>query len=344
MFTIKRALALVVGMALALGLAACGTSSSSSTQSQGPAPAAASTTAPGKHVTIDMSVPAADHGWLAAISANAKAQAAKYKDVTLNLVNTATTAADQQAQIATMIKEKPDVLVVLPYDGAPLTPIAMQAMKAGIPVVNIDREFTQPGAQRTVIEGDNYGVGYQAGLYFAKQLNCSGDIAEIQGIAGISVTQQRTQGFANGLKAGCPNGGIKIVATQPGNFLPTTGQQVMATILKAHPEIKAVYTHDDDMAQGVVAAIKQAGAQNRIWVTGVGPSKAAMEQIQQGGLYRATFTYSPIMSASAVSLARLIAQGKGMSDLTEPSVPNKIVVPSTLIDHSNVAQYMQYGF
>jgi ribose transport system substrate-binding protein len=330
---------------LALGLVACGggkkASSSATPAVKG---SAAQSSAPGKHVTIDMSAPAADHGWLAAISNNAKAQAKQYSDVTFHLVNTATTAADQEAQIETMIKQKPDVLVILPFDGAPLTPVALKAMKAGIPVIDIDREFTQPGAARAVIEGDNYGVGYQAGLYFAQQLHCSGDIAEIQGLAGISVTQQRSQGFQDGLKSGCPNGGINIVARQPADFLPTKGQQVTATILRAHPEIKAIYTHDDDMAQGVVAAIKQAGKQNSVWITGVGPSAAAMKQIQQGGLYRATFTYSPIMSASAVSLARLLGQGKGLSELAEPSIPNKIVVPSDLVDKANVGQYLKYGF
>lgn len=333
-------------IALALGLVACtGGGKKASGSSSATAPiSAAQSAAPGKHVTIDMSAPAADHGWLAAISKDAKAQASQYHDVSFHLVNTATTAADQEAQIETMIKQKPDVLVILPYDGAPLTPVALKAMNAGIPVIDIDREFTQPGAARSVIEGDNYGVGYQAGLYFAQQLHCSGDIAEIQGLAGISVTQQRSQGFRDGLKAGCPNGGINIVASQPADFLPTKGQQVTATILRAHPEIKAIYTHDDDMAQGVVAAVRAAGKGNSVWITGVGPSAAAMKQIQEGGLYRATFTYSPIMAASAVSLARLLVEGKGLSDLAEPTIPNKIVVPSQLIDKDNVSQYLKYGF
>ena len=41
---------------------------------------------PGKKVTIGFSAPAADHGWIAAITNNAKAQAATYSDVTFNAV------------------------------------------------------------------------------------------------------------------------------------------------------------------------------------------------------------------------------------------------------------------
>ena len=42
--------------------------------------------APGKQVTIGFSAPAADHGWIAAIANNAKAQAAQYPDVTFEAV------------------------------------------------------------------------------------------------------------------------------------------------------------------------------------------------------------------------------------------------------------------
>src|SRR4051812_33226377 len=42
--------------------------------------------APGKAVTIGFAAPAADHGWIAAITNNAKAQAKEFKDVTLNAV------------------------------------------------------------------------------------------------------------------------------------------------------------------------------------------------------------------------------------------------------------------
>lgn len=42
-------------------------------------------------------------------------------------------------------------------------------------------------------------------------------------------------------------------------------------------------------------------------------SAPGADLIAQGGLYRATFHYNPSMSGSAVSLAKLIAEHKGMS-------------------------------
>ena len=69
-------------------------------------------------------------------------------------------------------------------------------------------------------------------------------------------TTDRSKGFADTLKKKCPGGGIKIVAKQPGDFNPDQGLKVMENILQAQKKIDAVYTHDDDMAQGVVQAIR----------------------------------------------------------------------------------------
>ena len=276
-------------------------------------------------------------------SKNAQKAADQYDDVEFQLLEAAD--ADSQAQqIEQAISQKPDALVVLPQDGAALTPVAQKAERAGIPVVNIDRLFTTPDAATATILGDNYQIGVLAADYISNELNCEGNVVEIQGLAGISVTTDRSKGFTDELKKVCPNGGIKIVASQPGDFNPDTGLRVMENILQAQPDIDAVYTHDDDMAQGVVQAIRNAGRQDEMFLTGVGGSQDAMSQIAEGGLYRATFLYNPNMAASAVNMARLIALGEGFSELVPPEVPRQVIVPAAVVTQDNVADYEQYAF
>jgi ribose transport system substrate-binding protein len=297
----------------------------------------------GKTVNIIASVPPTDHGWLGAISKNAKAAAEQHDDVDFELLQAAD--ADSQAQqVEQAIAKKPDVLVVLPQDGAALTPVAQKAEKAGIPVVNIDRLFTAPDAATATILGDNYQIGILAADYIADELKCKGNVAEIQGLAGISVTEDRTKGFTDELKKKCPDGGVKIVASQPGDFNPDQGLKVMENILQAEDQIDAVYTHDDDMAQGVVQAIRNAGRDDEMFLTGVGGSQDAMEQIKQGGLYRATFLYNPNMAATAVNMARLIGLGEGFPELVPPEVPRQLVVPAAVVTKDNVDDYEQYAF
>ena len=106
----------------------------------------------------------------------------------------------------------------------------------------------------------------------------------------------------------------------------------------------AVYTHDDDMAEGVVAAIENAGREDEMILTGAGGSCAAFDQIESGGLYAATYLYSPTMAGSAVNMARLIALGQGFSDLVEPEVPSLVVVPPTEVTQDNVNDLRELCF
>jgi ribose transport system substrate-binding protein len=347
--SLKRLIAVVGTMALiSIGVAACGggdddTTAETAADTSQEAGGSAAGGGSGGTVSITASVPPTDHGWLGAISKNAQAQADEYDDVDFKLLEAAD--ADSQAQqIQQVISEKPDVLVVLPQDGESLTPVAQQAEAAGIPVVNIDRLFTQPDAATATILGDNYQIGILAADYIADELKCKGNVVEIQGLAGISVTQERTEGFTDELKKACPDGGIDVIAQQPGDFDPAKGLTVMENILQSEDQIDAVYTHDDDMAQGVVQAIRNAGRDDEMFLTGVGGSSDAMEQIEEGGLYRATFLYNPNMAATAVTMARLLALGEGFPELVPPEVPRQIVVPAAVVTKDNVAEYKKYAF
>jgi ribose transport system substrate-binding protein len=351
--SLKRLLMLFAAAAvLAVGVAACADDDDDEGDSGGAdtAQSAGSTSAEeegspasGGPVSIVASVPPTDHGWLGAISKNAQAAADEFDDVDFRLLEAAD--ADSQAQqIEQVISDKPDVLVVLPYDGAALTPVAQRAESEGIPVVNVDRLFTAPDAATATILGDNYQIGVLAAGYVADELQCEGNVVEIQGLAGISVTEERSKGFTDELKKQCPDGGVRTVAKQPGDFNPDTGLKVMENILQAEDQIDAVYTHDDDMAQGVVQAIRNAGREDEMFLTGVGGSQDAMAQIKEGGLYRATFLYNPNMAASAVNMARLLALGEGFSELVPPEVPRQIVVPAATVTQDNVEEYEEYAF
>jgi ribose transport system substrate-binding protein len=326
---LPRMLVVMVALA-ALALTACTNEVSDGGGESAPggtsAPQAEGVT--GRPVKVGFSAPGADHGWLKAITDNARKEAEEL-GVDLVLSEGTNDTASQVSQIETLISQKPDVLVILPQEGGALTPIAQKAMQAGIPVVNVDREFSTPAAYRTWIGGDNYGIGEAAANFIANELNCQGNVVEIQG-------------FTDGIKR-C-NGGIKIVASQPADFLPDKGLQVMETMLQAQQDIDAVYTHDDDMAMGAVQAIRNANRQDEMFVTGAGGSRDAMNLIAEGDLYRATFLYNPSMSGSAISLAKLIAERKGLSELVEPEVPSRVELPATTVTKDNVASVQNLGY
>ncbi|ANE46870.1 LacI family transcriptional regulator [Paenibacillus swuensis] len=257
----------------------------------------------GKKV-IGMSFPAADHGWLGAIISNAedeaKAQGVEY------VITTADDPNKQTNDIEDLISKKVDAIVMLPIETDAMTPVAAKVKKADIPLIIVDREINSDDFT-ALIKGDNKGIGLGAGDYLADVLGGKGNIVEIIGVP-ASVTTMRSEGFKEAIGK---HPDMKIIASQAGDFQKEKSLTVMQNILQANPQIDAVYTHDDEMALGVLQAIKEANRTDIQVVTGAGGNKEVYKLIQEGsGLMKATFEYSPLMVKAAVKTAVDIVNGK----------------------------------
>lgn len=296
----------------------------------------------GETVVIGFSGPAADHGWLGAINSAALAQADMYDDVDLRVAEGTNDAALQISQVEQFVNEGVDAIVLLPTDGAALTEAAIAAMTAGVPVINVDREFSSTDAARVTILGDNYGMGVSAGQYICEQLEGQDDavVAEIAGIDSLPLTQDRTAGFNDAL-AEC---GLSVSARVAADFTIAGGQEVTSQLLSANPEIDAIWNHDDDQGIGVLAAIDEAGRDEFFMVGGAG-SLNAMNAIKAGdSVLQATVIYPSTQAADGIALARLVAQGGDMGDLASPGVPHRIVLDAPVVTADNVDDYLEIGF
>lgn len=298
---------------------------------------------PGKPVTIGFAGPQADHGWLNAINDNAKSRAEKYSEVTLDITEGSNDTAAQIGQVETLINKKVDVLVILPADGKALTQVGLKAMRAGIPVINLDRIFANPQAYRCYIGGDNYGMGVSAGNYIGEKLKDkpNAKVIELAGIDALELTQQRSQGFKDALKN---YSNIKLVARQAADFTVESGQAKMAQLLQAQSSFDALWNHDDDQGVGALRAIQQAGRKDFLMVGGAG-AKSAMDAIKaDNSVLKATVLYPPTMAASAIDLARALGQAKGIGGLSELEIPASVTLFSAVVDKANVDQYLPTGF
>lgn len=297
--------------------------------------------ASGETVVIGFSGPAADHGWLGAINSGAIAAAESFDDVELRIAEGTNDVTAQIAAVETFINEGVDAIVLLPSDGAALTEVAIKAMEAGIPVINVDREFSSPFAARTTILGDNYGMGVSAGTYICAELGGTDAIvAEIAGIDALPLTQDRTRGFNDAL-SDC---GLEVSARVAADFTVQGGEAVTSQLLSANPHIDAIWNHDDDQGIGVLAAIDAAGRDEFFMVGGAG-SRNAMDLIAaDNSVLKATIIYPSTQAADGIALARLIAQAKTVGDLITPSVPNRIVLDAPVVTKDNVDQFIDLAF
>jgi ribose transport system substrate-binding protein len=296
----------------------------------------------GDKLVIGFSAPAADHGWMASITDSTRTVAEQYEDVELRVAEGTNDPTVQIQQVETFINDGVDAIVLLPFDGAALTPVALEAMEAGIPVINVDREFNDANAARVTVLGDNYGMGVSAGQYVCEQADGNTDavVAEIQGIASLPLTQDRSQGFEDALKE-C---GLDVDNQVEAQFTVESGNEAANNLLQAAPQIDFLWNHDDDQGVGVLAAIEQAGRDEFTMIGGAG-SKQVMDAIKaDNSVLKATVVYPSTQGADGLKLARLLAQDKNVSDLVEVEVPRTVQLFAPVVTSENVDTYLPTAF
>lgn len=296
----------------------------------------------GKKVVIGFSAPAADHGWMGAITKAAVAQAKQYDDITLKVAEGTNDVNLQISQVETFINDKVDAIVLLPFDGAAMTAVARKAMDAGIVVINVDREFNSPFAARTTVLGDNYGMGVSAGTYVCDDAKGAKDkvVAEIAGIDSLPLTQDRSQGFADALKK-C---GLKVDNRVAAEFTVESGEKAASNLLQAAPKIDYLWNHDDDQGVGVLAAIKNANRDEFVMIGGAGSANVMRDIKADNSVLKATVIYPSTQAADGIKLARLVVQGKSMSDLAEVEVPREVKLAAPVVTKENVDTYIKSAF
>lgn len=306
-----KILKVLFSVTLVIVLAACGGSKSSSAKE------------------MAVVVPDADHGFTGAIVEYAQEYAKELTtgDVKVK-VYTSSDAIAQSDQVDTIINNKVDVLVIFPHDGTQLTSSVEKATDSGVEVVVFDRGV-ETDKYVSYVHGDNIGIGEEAAKYFNEQFAdmSSVKMVNIQGIAGISVTEERDKGLLDNLDSK-----FEVIATQPADFQKDKAYTVMTDILKANPQIDVVFTHDDDMAVGALQAIEEASRDDIKLLTGVAGSTEVYEIIKEDNtILKTTFYFNPLMIKDAMDV--------GIKVLNGDKVEKEVVIPSFPITKDNVEEY-----
>ncbi len=192
----------------------------------------------------------------------------------------------------------------------------------------------RPFAARTTVLGDNYGMGVCAGTYICehhrRQKLSNAVIAEIAGIDSLPLTQDRSKGFADALKA-CGQTVDNRVAAE---FTVESGEKAASNLLQAAPKIDVLWNHDDDQGVGVLAALDNANRDEMLHRRRRLRERHARDQGRRRWRPRCS-TRRPRPPTASASPACSV-QGKGMSDLVQPSVPRRVVLDAPVVTKDNV--------
>jgi ribose transport system substrate-binding protein len=150
-------------------------------------------------------------------------------------------------------------------------------------VVNIDNRLdaaalAERGLRISFVGPDNRKGARRVGEYLAGTLQRGDAVAIIEGVPTTFNAQQRKLGFQDAIEAA----GLRLVASQSGDWEMAKANQVAAALLGEHPQLKAFLCANDNMALGVVAARKAAGKEAEVRIVGFDNISAVAELVKAG--------------------------------------------------------------
>ena len=256
--------------------------------------------------------------WRLAQTASMKAEAEKL-GWQLVYTDAAGSAAKQVADVNSMIAQGVDAIFLAPREEKPLIPAVLAAKKAGIPLFLIDRGVDPTLAKAgvdyvTFIGSDFIAEGKRAGEAMIEATGGKGIILELEGSTGSSPANDRKKGFDE-VVGKAP--GLKIVASQTGDFNRDKGRQVAEALLQAHPEATAIYAHNDEMAIGAISAIEAAGkkAGKDIVIVSIDGEKDGLQAVIDGKMY-ATVECNPKFGPKSFATAIAYSKGEKVEAMT----------------------------
>ena len=143
------------------------------------------------------------------------------------------------------------------------------------------------------------------------------------------IDEERVQGFQEAIEGS----DINILDMQHANWNRDDGFEVMQDFLARFERIDAVWAQDDDIALGVIEAVRQANREDELFIVGGAGMKDIIARVMEGDeLVPVDVLYPPAMIATAMDLTvqNFVSNGP---------VVGEYILGSPLITQENAEQY-----
>ena len=244
----------------------------------------------------------------------------------------------QVADVEDLLAQGVDFLFIAPIDMDAIVPALDAAKAAGVPVILLDRQATGTWGEDwlTTIIADYIQQGEIAGQWIVDNMGEEEvKIVEITGVVGGSDVRDRAQGLRNVVEQ---YDNMEIVASQSGEWSRATAQEVTENIIQSTGgDFNVVYCHNDEIALGVVLALKAAGMNpgTDVKIVAIDGQAEAVEAIIAGEM-NAIATCSPRFGPAAFDAMESYLAGE--------ELPEFIINPEVLITIDNAEEQLPLAF
>ncbi|RYE86873.1 MAG: sugar ABC transporter substrate-binding protein [Hyphomicrobiales bacterium] len=266
--------------------------------------------------TIGVSNTVAGNGWREEMICSIKAQALASGEVaSLNIAHRNTDAAGQLEDIRNLISAKVNAIIVNPSDPAGIQAALAEASAAGIVVVVVDQNVTEPSAY--ILQNNQEQYAYLGAKWLFEQMGGKGNVVYMRGAAGASADTDRDRGFKKAL-AEFPD--VKVGQETFTGWQQDQGKQQILDYIATGIPFDGIWTSGIDNV--IVDALVESGAP-LVPVVGADNAGFVGQLNSVEGLKGAAVTNPGSVGGAGVALALQILNGKAPAEhsvLVDPSL------------------------
>jgi ribose transport system substrate-binding protein len=227
-----------------------------------------------------------------------------------------------------------DGVVISPWDGNLVGPIAERIYNSGTPVVVINR-MIEPEVFTTFVAGDNPGGARLMAHYIGETLGEEGgNVFVLRMVAGTPIDADRQEALAV-FEEYYPQ--ITVIGEAEGSNNAETGYDAAMNAMQAHPHIDVIYGHDEFAARGALQAFEDAGRDEIVLATGFSGTRLFLQEVEEDPDTKLRVAaYLPIMGATAIQAMIDILNGI--------DVPRYVIDPPMVLGPHNVDEWRDKAF
>ena len=161
----------------------------------------------------------------------------------------------QVTMVESAIEQGVDAIIISAASSDGIIPAIRKARDAGIKIINFDTRISDPKMYDAYVGADDVLGAYKAGMYMGAKLGGKGTVGLITGLLAQSTGVDRRKGFLDAMQ-NFP--GIKVVENTA-EWRSDLAANVTTNMLTANPDMKGIFACNDQMAVGMVSAVKTDG-------------------------------------------------------------------------------------
>ncbi len=271
-------------------------------------------------------------------STKSQVSEAKKRGIKLLTTNAQSDVQQENTDIKGMIDQGAKAIIFSPINSTGLGDAIAYAKSKHVAMIPVDRNITGVTACQSVgpqLGSDFVLQGKRAADAMIKATGGKAKLAILLGATGVNVTDDRTTGFLDELKAKNASG-IQVIFKQTADFTREKGRSVTETLLQAHPDVNAIYAENDEMGLGALAALDDAGKSgiDKVHIVSIDGTKGAVQAIVDKN-FDAVIESNPAYGPSAEDALKAYVNGEGAPAVT--------ITTDNQYDISNAKQGLSSG-